>query len=136
MASEEHSTMVNTRIGLAVLGASCLAAAGTGGYFAARNNTAVPQAAISAPAESGSQAQAIKPVQETEAVMDEPVAAAPTTPTPDTSHPSQKPASSAVERRVPAREIPATPAPRATASRQTTPAPAPARVQTPPLPVR
>jgi type IV secretory pathway VirB10-like protein len=68
--------MVNTRIGLAVLGASCLVAAGGGGFLATRYNAAPPaQATATAPAESGSEAPGQQPVQETEAVMDEPVLA-------------------------------------------------------------
>ena len=78
--------MVNTRVGLAVLGASCLVAAGGGGFLASRYNAApAPQATVSSPAESRSQGTAGQPVQETEAVMDEPVAV------PDTAMPSVQP---------------------------------------------
>ena len=88
--------MVNTRIGLAVLATSSLVAAGAGGFLATRYNaTPAAQTAVAGPAESGKEAvkppDAAKPVEETEAVMDEGVAA-PETAT--TSAPTSAPSTS------------------------------------------
>jgi type IV secretory pathway VirB10-like protein len=156
--------MVNTRIGLAVLATSSLVAAGAGGFLATRYNaTPAAHTAVAGPAESGKEAvkppDAAQPVEETEAVMDDGVAA-PETAT--TSAPARIPAAKAARgtaatqpareaeqrkagattnRRATVNERPAPPAPRAAAaSRQSARTSAeeasPARGQTTSAPVR
>ena len=65
--------MVNTRLGLVVLGASCLVAAGAGGFLATRfNSTGTPASPPAATvAQPASESPATAPVQETEATVDE-----------------------------------------------------------------
>ena len=128
--------MVNTRIGLAVLGTSCLVAAGAGGFLATRHDTAAPrQADVSALAQSGPEAPAALPVQETEAVMDEPAAAtAVETPKPP-PQPQKNAQNASVDRPVATRERSVTAAkPRTRPAAPAAPDAAPARVQAPARP--
>ena len=159
--------MVNTRIGLAVLATSSLVAAGAGGFLATRYNaTPAVHTAVAGPAESEKEAvkppDPAQPVEETEAVMDDGVAAPETaTNSAPTSAPARIPAAKAARgtaatqpareaeqrkagattnRRATVNEHPAPPAPRAAASRQSARTPAeeasPARGQTTSAPVR
>src|SRR5918995_2207159 len=159
--------MVNTRIGLAVLATSSLVAAGAGGFLATRYNaTPAAHTAVAGPAESGKEAvkppDPAQPVEETEAVMDDGVAApetaansAPTSapariPAPKAARGTaatqpareaeQRKAGATTNRRATVNEHPAPPAPRAAASRQSARTPAeeasPARGQTTSAPVR
>jgi hypothetical protein len=134
--------MVNTRLGLVVLGASCLVAAGAGGFLATRFNStptpASPPAATIAidPASEGS---ATAPVQETEAVMDEKAPAEQSAPTPAAASPEpprRDPASRDARPEKPARTraraaaptptpSPARPVPDAVSARPAEPPPAP-----------
>jgi type IV secretory pathway VirB10-like protein len=160
--------MVNTRIGLAVLATSSLVAAGAGGFLATRYNaTPAAHTAVAGPAESGKEAvkpqDAAQPVEETEAVMDDGVAApetatnsAPTgaaaripaakaargtAATQPAREAEQRKAGATANRRATVNERPAPPAPRAAAaSRQSARTSAeeasPARGQTTSAPVR
>jgi len=132
--------MVTTRIGLAVLGTSCLVAAGAGGFLATRYNTApAPQATVAGPAQSGSQPKTAQPVQETEAVMDDhPVATDPKPPTPQVQVEQKAPVNGG-GRQIAARQREAAPrpvTPHASPTRRVAPASAPARAQVPAAPVR
>src|SRR5918993_5651953 len=135
--------MVNTRIGLAVLATSSLVAAGAGGFLATRYNaTPAAHTAVAGPAESEKEAvkppDPAQPVEETEAVMDDGVAAPETaTNSAPTSAPARIPAAQAARgtaatqpareaeqrkagattnRRATVNEHPAPPAPRAAAA--------------------
>src|SRR5215213_6817611 len=134
--------MVNTRIGIAVLATSSLVAAGAGGFLATRYN-ATPAAQTAVAGESGPEPvkppDAAQPVQETEAVMDEGVAAPATTSsptrtpaakaappaakaaretvaTPSARKAEQRKAGATPERHATVKEQPASPAPRAAAA--------------------
>ena len=128
--------MVNTRIGLAIFGASCLLAAGGGGYLASRHAAPAPQVAATAPATAGSSADASKPVQETEAVMDDhaapPPVATPAAPAPAASTPR----SAKTTTKAAATRESGTAARERGASQPTkpNPVPAPARAQAPAVP--
>jgi type IV secretory pathway VirB10-like protein len=152
--------MVTTRIGLAVLGTSCLVAAGAGGFLATRYNAApAPQAAVARPAERGPEganpAASAQPVQETEAVMDEapaptgtgsattPAVSAPAVSAPDAAdkrapreqHRNQQKTAASGDRRVAARERVAPAAPRTAPSPRGAESAAPSRAQAPAAPV-
>jgi hypothetical protein len=62
--------MVSSRIGLAILGAFCIVAAGAGGFLATRHAAAPVTATAPAPQSEGT-SPAARPVDETEAVMDD-----------------------------------------------------------------
>ncbi len=136
--------MFNTRIGLAVLATSGLVAAGAGGFLATRYSAApAAQTAVAGPAESGPKAgnppETAQPVQETEAVMDEGPGAAGTRPARDAQEGKVAPTG---DRHVAEKERAASPAaPRAAAASRPSPSrpaaehTAPARVQTPSVPV-
>jgi hypothetical protein len=116
--------MVNTRLGLVVLGASCLVAAGAGGFLATRfDATGTPASPPSAVApHSASESPATVPVQETEATMDENAPAEQPAPTPAASPAPARhdPAPQAARPEKPARS-------RRARAAAPTPAPAPAR---------
>jgi type IV secretory pathway VirB10-like protein len=100
--------MVNTRLGLVVLGASCLVAAGAGGFLATRfNSTPTPASppAVTIAVDPASEGSATAPVQETEAVMDEKAPAEQPAPTPAASPepPRRDPAPLAARPEKPAR---------------------------------
>ena len=80
--------------GSRIFGASCLAGGGGGGYLASRHAAPAPQVAATAPATAGSSADASKPVQETEAVMEDhaapPPVATPAAPAPAASDPAER----------------------------------------------
>ncbi len=128
--------MVNTRIGLAIFGASCLLAAGGGGYLASRHATApAPQFAATAPA-AGSSADASKPVQETEAVMEDHAAAPPPVATPAAPAPAASTPRSAktTTKAAATRESGTQPAAGRVKPTKPNPVPAPARAQVPAVP--
>ncbi|HEX2309709.1 MAG TPA: hypothetical protein VHH91_03250, partial [Vicinamibacterales bacterium] len=100
--------MVNTRLGLVALGASCLVAAGAGGFFATRyNSTPTPASppAVTIAVDPAREGSATAPVQETEAVMDEKAPAEQPAPTPAASPepPRRDPAPLAARPEKPAR---------------------------------
>ena len=113
--------MVSNRLTLAALAAACIGAAGVGGYLATRNNVtniAAPEAASATPA--------VRPVQETEAVVTPAAPASADTTSALASTTSAAPTTSSAatsKRNQPASPVRPTPAPRqvASASRQSQP---------------
>jgi hypothetical protein len=133
--------MVNTRLGLVVLGASCLVAAGAGGFLAARfNSTPTPASppAVTIASDPATEGSATAPVQETEAVMDDKAPDEQPAPTPAASPepPQRDPAPRAARPEKPARTRarvaaptptppPARPVPDAVSARPAEPPPVP-----------
>lgn len=111
--------MVSNRLAFTALGAACIAAAAGGGYIASRQNAVpAPAAATNAapPASSSATAGPDRPVQETEAVVDDaarPAAPAslgtPSGPTTTAARPSTQSAPSSTKTREAARPIVAQP---------------------------
>ncbi len=117
--------MFSNRLAVGLLGVACIAAAGAGGYFAARQNTVpTPAAAMTAeaPLAPVADASASKPVQETEALVGD--TARPSSPAPAPVAAPPPPVASRSARRV---EAAPTPAP--VSSRRAAP-PAPVRERT------
>lgn len=121
--------MLSNRLLVAALGAACIAAAGAGGYFAARQNTVPTPAAAQAQLEPTSLTPASRPVQETEAVVGD--AAKPSAAPLPAERPAPAPAASAPARTASTRLEP-TPAPR-TASAAPSRSRTTARNEPPPL---
>lgn len=132
--------MLSNRVGLAIVGAACVMAAGTGAFIATRRDApANPPAAVAAAAQGQAAGTAPAAVQETETVMDDeakaPAATDPahvTTPAAVPPVESQAPvaAPSVPKAPVAARETPSKPAKTSSASRQ------PARMPQPPVETR